>query len=118
LLVLAIRAQSVWFAIMCVFILMNCWRGLMQARALSRLANAPRHAEFACPSCQLAPPTGSFWVCGHCRKPFDMFENQGLCPNCNSQFDTTACSECGAVAPISAWQVPATPPPLFNRQSF
>ena len=45
---------------MCVFILMNCWGGLMQARALARVANAPRREGFACPVCKIAPPRGAF----------------------------------------------------------
>ena len=46
----ALYAGSIWMGIMAVFILMNCWGGLMQARALSKIAKIPRRAGFACPS--------------------------------------------------------------------
>src|SRR5712692_6464460 len=55
LIALAIWIHSTWFGILSVFILMNCWKGLQQARALSRLAKLPRHLGFACPVCHTAP---------------------------------------------------------------
>src|SRR6266852_5795337 len=51
LLILAVRAQSVWFGLISVYILMNCWNGWKQARALLRLSKLPRHLEYNCPSC-------------------------------------------------------------------
>jgi hypothetical protein len=90
---------------------MNCWGGLMQARALARVANAPRHDGFACPACKLAPPRGAFWGCGKCRKPFDTFETRGVCPNCGTQFAATSCPECGNVRPISEWMAASNVPP-------
>ena len=36
LILLAIRVSDLWFGILCVFILINCWRGLTQARVLAR----------------------------------------------------------------------------------
>ena len=51
---------------MCVFILLNCWGGLMQARALARIAKMPRRDGFACPVCKIAPPVGAIWRCGKC----------------------------------------------------
>src|ERR1035438_5755676 len=86
LILFAIWAQSIWIGIMGVFILLNCWGGLTQARALVRVANAPRHDGFACPVCKVAPPRGAFWGCGKCRKAFDTFETRGVCPNCGTQF--------------------------------
>jgi Zn-dependent protease len=106
---LAVFAQSFWLGILCVFILLNCWRGLMQARALARLDNAPRHDGFACPACHAAPPRGDFWGCGKCRKTFDTFDTQGVCPYCGTQFAATRCLYCGDLRPISEW---AAPPPL------
>ena len=47
LIVLALWARSVWVAVLSVFILLNCWRGLLQARVLARAARAPRHEGFA-----------------------------------------------------------------------
>jgi len=53
----------------------------LQARALAKMANAPRREGFACPVCKTAPPLGAIWRCGKCRQPFDTFESQGLCPH-------------------------------------
>jgi Zn-dependent protease len=111
LIVLALWMQSVWFGILAVFILMNCWNGLRQAQALSRLAKLPRHEGFACPSCKTAPPMGSFWKCTRCGKPFDTFQTRALCPNCAAQFAATKCLDCGGLHPMSAWIVPALVPP-------
>ena len=103
---IALWMQSLWFGILAVFILMNCWNGLRQARALSALAKLPRHQGFACPSCKTAPPVGSFWKCPHCGKPFDTFQTGAACPNCAAQFSTTMCLDCRAKNPMSAWIVP------------
>ncbi len=103
LILFAIWTRSFWLGIMAAFILLNCWRGLTHARALARIANAPRHDGFACPVCKVAPPRGAFWGCGKCRKPFDAFETQGVCPNCGTQFAATSCPECGNVRPMSEW---------------
>jgi Zn-dependent protease len=99
----AFSLQSVWLGIICVFIGMNCWNGFKQARELLRVANAPRHAGYACPVCRTAPPQGEFWLCGKCQKPFDTFANQGSCPHCPAQYPVAACPECGSVRPFSEW---------------
>ena len=57
LILIALWLRSIWFGVLSVFILLNCWRGLLQARALARVANAPRHEDFACPACKTAPAT-------------------------------------------------------------
>jgi hypothetical protein len=104
---LALWMRSVWFGVLSVFILMNCWSGLRQAQALSRLAKLPRHDGFACPSCKAAPPVGGFWMCGQCRKSFDTFQTQAVCPHCAARFAVTKCFDCGGLHPISQWIVPA-----------
>ena len=109
LILLALLAQEVWIGVIAVFILLNCWSGLMQAKALARAENAPRHAGFACPVCKSAPPVGEFWLCGKCRKPFDTFATNAVCPHCGEQFGVTGCIECGAARPVSEW---AVPPPI------
>jgi hypothetical protein len=111
LIILAVWRQSVWFGLLAVFILMNCWKGLQQARALSRLAKLPRHEGFSCPSCNTAPPVGSFWKCGRCGKPFDTFQTRAFCPSCTAQFAVTMCLDCRAQHPMSEWIVPAPVPP-------
>jgi Zn-dependent protease len=100
---LAVWLQSVWFGILSAFILMNCWSGMRQALALSRRDKLPRREGFACPSCKAAPLAGPYWICGLCQKPFDTFESQAVCPNCNARFGATRCLECGAQSPISEW---------------
>jgi len=112
LVLIALWAESVWLGIMAVFILMNCWSGLMQARAMARIAAAPRHEGFACPVCKIAPPRGPFWICGKCRKPFDTFDTHGFCPNCGVEYSVTYCPECGSLRPMSEWVAYSnTPPP-------
>jgi Zn-dependent protease len=106
----ALWAQSIWMGAITVFIMMNCWRGWQQARALMQLAKMPRRDGFACPSCRTSPPVGTLWVCGKCRTAFDTFETQGVCPKCGTQFAATRCLDCGAVNPISAWAMPAAIP--------
>jgi Zn-dependent protease len=111
LIVYALFEQSVWLGIMCAFILMNCWGGLMQARAMAKMAKAPRREGFRCPECHTAPPQGAIWRCGKCRKPFDTFETQGVCPHCGSQYAATSCPECGSLRPISEWMTSTNVPP-------
>jgi Zn-dependent protease len=106
---LAIFAQSIWLGIMAVFILMNCWGGLMQARALAKIARIPRREGFACPSCKTAPPLGALWRCGQCGKAFDTFLTMGTCPQCGTQFNVAQCLDCGAARPISEWNTRIAP---------
>src|SRR6266404_6422812 len=105
LIALAIWIHSLWFGILSVFILMNCWRGLQQARALSRLAKLPRHLGFSCPCCKTAPPLGSFWKCPQCAQSFDTFHTQAVCPQCATRFAVTACMDCGRANPMNDWIV-------------
>jgi Zn-dependent protease len=105
------KTSAIWFGIIGVFILFNCWGGLMQARAMARVANAPRHNGFACPVCKVAPPRAAFWRCGKCQKAFDTFETHGACPHCGAQYDVTACLECGNLRPMSEWAAAANIPP-------
>jgi Zn-dependent protease len=112
---LALRAQSIWFGIMAAFILMNCWRGLQQARVLAKLAAAPRHQDFACPSCKAAPPLGALWKCSQCGTAFDTFVTHAACPKCGAQFDATRCVDCGQLNSIDAWSVDAPARPILPR---
>jgi Zn-dependent protease len=105
--------RSIWLGIMAAFILMNCWSGLMQARAMIKMANAPRREGFACPVCKTAPPLGAIWRCGKCRQPFDTFETQGVCPHCQTQYAATSCPECGNLRPISEWTTSTSAPPTL-----
>lgn len=109
---LAVFARNIWFGIMSVFILLNCWAGLLQALALGRAAKAPRHDGFACPICRAVPPVGNFWGCGQCRKPFDTFATRGACPHCGAEFGAARCLECGGLRPINEW---ISPPPFSTN---
>lgn len=100
---LAIWLQSIWTGVIAVFVLMNCWRSLKQARALARLAQLPRRAGFACPSCRTAPPLGELWGCGNCGKRFDTFLTGAGCPHCGAQYSSTQCLDCGTSRPLSEW---------------
>src|SRR3989475_2043921 len=102
---------EMWLGVMAVFILLNCWGGLMQARVLSRIAKLPRRAGFACPACNQPPAIGPFWRCDKCLKPFDTFETRAVCPNCGAQFDLTRCMDCGALRPMSQWLLPSVAAP-------
>jgi len=108
--VLAVFAQDLWIGIVSVFILLNCWRGLLEARALTRISKLPRRSGFACPSCHLPPVMAPIWRCGRCLKAFDMFESLARCPHCGSEYPTTQCLDCGASHPIAEWNISPVPP--------
>jgi Peptidase family M50 len=91
------------FTILCLFILVTCWKGLMQARLLAKVAKLPRRQGFACPDCQEAPILGPAWRCARCLRPFDMFEHQGLCPQCGAYCLEAQCLDCGAAHPFTQW---------------
>jgi Zn-dependent protease len=111
---LAVLAHDVWFGILCVFILLNCWGGLMQARVLAKVARLPRRGGFACPSCRQAPIVGPIWRCERCLQPFDTFETRAACPHCGAQFAVTRCPECGVARPLEEW-IAAAPTPVPPR---
>jgi Zn-dependent protease len=100
---LAVKFQYAWFGVLSIFIVMNCWRGMQQARALLRLAKLPRHGGFFCPSCKTSPPLGEYWRCSKCQKSFDTFQSQAVCPHCSTQFATTGCLDCGRAHPMNEW---------------
>ena len=108
--ILAAWMHSAWIGVLSVFILMSCWGGLKQAQALYRLAKAPRHEGFACPSCKAAPLVGRFWTCSRCAEVFDTFQTRALCPNCAAQIAVTTCPDCRAQNPLSEWIIPAPLP--------
>lgn len=103
LVVTRVGGNNTWLIIIGVFVVMNCWNGVRQARALMRVSQAPRRAGLICPVCHAAPPVGTFWVCGRCRTAFDIFETRGVCPNCGTIFNNANCTECGAAPPIYAY---------------
>jgi len=100
---LAVWRHSVWFGILAGFILLNCWSGLKQARALLAIARLPRREGFACPRCKSQPPLGDFWKCSNCHHAFDTFHAGARCPACGTRFDVTRCLDCGWAFPMDQW---------------
>ena len=109
---IAVWLKSLWLGFITAFILMNCWNGLKQARALRRVAKLPRRTGFACPACKNAPPLGELWRCGKCGGVFDTFVTMGVCPHCQTQYPATQCLDCGTSHPIQEWS--GSVPPLLN----
>jgi Zn-dependent protease len=103
---LAIWTQTLWYGVLAVFMLMNCWSGLQHARALLRFAKLPRRFGYACPSCQSSPPIGDYWKCGKCGQAFDSFRSDAVCPHCATRYEGTRCLECGVPHPIAQWSTP------------
>lgn len=110
LIILALWMQSVWIGVIGVFMLMNCWGGLTQARALLKFEKMPRRDGFACPGCKAAPPIGALWKCSNCQQPFDTFQSRAVCPHCSSQFPATQCMACGELRPMNDWMIGAVAP--------
>jgi Zn-dependent protease len=107
LVVFAVFMKSFWIALVGAFILLNCWRGLIQARLLARAAKLPRREGFSCPTCKEPPIRGALWRCAKCLKAFDTFESMAICPHCSTEFPVTQCLECGNASPIRDWVAPA-----------
>lgn len=105
LVVLALKMQSVWTALIAAYAGMNCWNGFKTAKALRSLEKLPRRTGFACPSCRTAPPVGPYWKCNKCSTSFDTFQTGGVCPQCSAAFEQTTCLDCRQQSPIAAWQV-------------
>ena len=103
---LAIRAQSIWYFAIAGFMLLNCWGGLKHALVLLKMQKLPRRPGFACPTCNTSPPQGTYWICGHCRHPFDTFASQAVCPSCGAQYPVTRCFDCGRTHPLNEWVLP------------
>lgn len=99
----AISEQSVWLGIMAFFIFMQCVRSWAIARAAARVAVMPRRAGVWCPACGASPVVGEIWVCGQCRKTFDPFVTQAVCPQCGAVHPTTQCVDCRVQTPIEQW---------------
>ncbi len=96
--------HSVWFVILAVFVLLNCWQGLRQALAMARADRLPRHPGYACPACGAAPPILAAWRCARCGALFDPFDSGGACPRCGTGFELARCPDCGAQNPLGAWR--------------
>ncbi len=112
LLIIAFLGHNPWLGVLCLFIVLICWRGLMQARVLARIAKLPRRGGFACPECRQAPIIGPLWRCDKCSNPFDTFETHATCPHCGALSQVTRCPECGRSHSLVEWaaEAPAAGP--------
>ena len=114
---LAIRAQSVWYFAIAAFMLLNCWGGLKQGMVLLKMSKIPRREGFSCPTCNTSPPMGPYWGCGKCRQAFDTFASGASCPHCGTQYPETRCFDCGRSHPMNQWNkniVVANPSELIS----
>jgi Zn-dependent protease len=100
---LAWREQSVWLLLISGYMLMNCWSGWQNARAMLRNEKRPRREGYACPGCGAKPPLGEFWKCAKCSQNFDTFATGAVCPHCGAQFSNTMCGACHQAHPMSEW---------------
>ena len=114
---LAFYRESLWFAALAVFVLMNCWAGFKHARALLKIARLPRRQGYACPTCNSAPPAGVFWRCAQCKQPFDPFEARAACPVCRTHYPTTQCLDCGRRHPLHEWASSSLATPQIQLSS-
>ncbi len=111
----ALWTRSAWIGVISLFLLMNCWGGLQQARALSKMAKLPRRDGYVCPTCGSAPPLGNFWRCRRCGQSFDTFQTQAVCPACGVRSDGTQCLDCRRSHPMSEWMASAMAAPQGYR---
>ncbi|HVU99809.1 MAG TPA: site-2 protease family protein [Verrucomicrobiae bacterium] len=109
--------ERIWGLLIVGFLGMMCWRGLLYARILSKVARLPHRVGYACPSCRQQPIIGAFWTCSNCGHRFDMFDTQATCPNCRAYFPATPCLDCGEANPFPDWIMADALPPRVNLQA-
>ena len=123
---LALRSSSSLLLVMTFFLGTRCIGTFRMARAMARVANAPRRSGFSCPACHASPPVGPFWTCAACGSAYDFFDANPRpgsaaaalslspvplpdrtpeCPMCRQESQATKCGQCGTVVPIEAWRV-------------
>lgn len=130
--ILALRSASGWLLVMTFFLGTRCIGTLRMARAMNRVAKAPRRQECSCPRCHETPPVGAFWRCRACGTAFDVFDatapagadfatpnlspadrskRPAGCPRCGEQSLASRCEQCGQVSLIEDWRM-SVPPEL------
>lgn len=100
---LAVWRRDLWLGAIALYMAMNCWAGFKNAQTLLSMAKIPRRAGFTCPTCNTAPPVGTYWKCTQCNQAFDPFETGAVCPYCRAQYPTTQCLDCGRRHAIHEW---------------
>jgi hypothetical protein len=58
------------------------------------LDDIARGGEIRCPKCAWRPRAGDRWQCD-CGCLWNTFDTRGRCPDCNYQWEETACLACG-----------------------
>lgn len=119
LLAFALWFQFWWLSVLAGFAVFSSLAGLRHARTLLRTLHAPRREGAACPFCGTAPPVGDFWLCPRCLKRFDLFEEDGTCPQCSTPLTHPPCLECGRRHAFADWfpeVVPSAEVPEGPRQ--
>jgi Zn-dependent protease len=115
--VLAWMGGAVILGLIVVFIGMQSFQAVKIGKLLLQLERGPRHEEARCPACGKSPPAGPFWGC-RCGARFDTFATGTRCPQCATQFASTACPLCGRSSPSTEWfgadrgAFPVEPSPL------
>ena len=99
----AILVQSIWLGLLCALNCFYCFQSFGRARELLRRDHATRREGYLCPNCRISPPVGDFWGCRMCRKRFDQFATELICPHCNTRYKVATCLDCGGAAPAEAW---------------
>jgi Zn-dependent protease len=94
--------QSVWLAIVGVFMAVQSYQGLRFGYAQYKMESGPRHDHASCPFCHQHPPQSPLWSCP-CGSRFDTFQTGGNCPACGRAFQTTMCPFCQQSSPIHLW---------------
>ncbi len=100
---LAFWWSSIWIGVIALFLLAQSWASFRAANEQLKLERLPRRPEFRCPSCQTSPPRGEFWLCPSCRRGFDPFATNAVCPHCQTVLGATACPECQNASPHRRW---------------
>lgn len=111
---LALAVHESWLIVLAVFGGLRAWAGMKQARQMSAMIAASRHAGLACPACGAAPPAGPFWRCA-CGVPLDPFASRGACEACGRIFADTSCPECSRSSAIASWE--REPQPVSGTRS-
>ena len=106
-----IMANHMWYYLLAGFALLNCWNGLMQARALARVAKLPRRDGFACPTAKPSRRRASCGCVANAGNRSTRLRTLGVCPHCGVQYTATSCPECGTMRPFSEWTISTNVPP-------
>ena len=104
-----------WFVLVAAYLGLQAWSGIGRARAIASIERLPRHQDAACPHCGAAPLKGDFWPCDFCRRPYDLFETRGVCPNCAARCPEVQCIDCTQFSPVVDW-LPATVLPASTEE--